>query len=270
MNSAFSTALLLTLSLTACTHLTARQRRTESKLAEESRVLTTAVVDTLDAQPDRERSAFTDTALRLARQDQRLEGLPTHLLDVAPLIHEAAAVRVETAGTNPPTTPPPPGPATIALKTRFAAQDALLADSQQTRERLVSLGEHAEEERNARIGFWTRLLALGGGSLGAIVLLVVFVPAAMPLLGRFLGWLVSRAPGLAGSVGVVSVRAFDAVVRGIERFKAGTGAAAPPADPGTPGSENSASSLLQGLSHELDSDHKDLVKERRAANLKSN
>jgi hypothetical protein len=55
--------------------------------------------------------------------------------------------------------------------------------------------------------------------LGVLLVFCVLFPATIPIAGRFLGWIVSRMPGLAGWAGVVSVKAFDAVVQAIEETK---------------------------------------------------
>jgi len=259
-----------TFALAGCTHFAARQQKAASRLTEESRVLTTAVVDALNAQPTDRRDAWTETARVLATQDQRLEGLPARPLEVQPLIEEKA-LQLEQAGTNAPVVP---GPATAALEDRFRQQDTLIARQRKVEEHLVAMGTQFEQERNARITRWTKFLGFGGLGVGGLVALLVFVPASIPLLGRLLGWVVGRLPGLAGAVGVVSTRAFDAVVRGVEQFKTAGTPNQPAANPAAPtGSVARATGLaapapgglLDHLSRELDAGHKQLVRTRRAA-----
>ncbi len=264
--------------LTGCTHVAAHRERAQSRLREESRVLTTAVVDALNAQPMTNRDACATLALTLARQEQRIEGLPEKPLQVAPLIGEARSM-IERGGTPLPAEPAcggmGDGPASHALRERFAGQDRLIAEERRGERKLVALGVEKEAERNARISFWTRLTAWLALPLGGLVALVVFAPAALPLVGRVLAWVVARLPSMAGAMGVVSVRAFDAVVRGIERFKEDHKQGAS-AEPGTDASQGQAknggsatggppAALLDHLSRELDADHKELVRCRREA-----
>jgi len=60
---------------------------------------------------------------------------------------------------------------------------------------------------------WQTALAL---AFAAFVFCCLFFPAAAPLAGRILAALINRAPGLAGPVGLVSVEAFDALIKAIE------------------------------------------------------
>jgi hypothetical protein len=248
-------SVLLWLAAAGCTHLAAKQRKVEAQLAEESRVLTTAVVDTLNAQPSTNRDAYTATALSLATQDQRLEGLPQEPLEVKPIIAEAQA-RLEDGGAIDPMTTP------RTVEQRFAKQNQALAEARRLSAALEERGRVAEQQRNQRLRRWTRWLSFGGLGLGGLAALLVFVPAAIPVLGRLLGWLVSRLPALAGAAGVVGVKAFDAVVRGVERFKQARAAAPAPTAPNAPpGAE--VQELLDCLRREMNSRQKALVRRRR-------
>ena len=264
--------------LSGCTHVAAHRERAQSRLREESRVLTTAVVDALNEQPLTNRDACATVALTLARQEQRIEGLPEKPLPVAPLIGEArsAIERGETPlSAEPAAGVTGDGPAIRALRERFSGQDRLIAEERQGERKLVAMGVEKEAERNARISFWTRLTAWLALPLGGLVALVVLAPAALPLVGRVLAWVVARLPSMAGAMGVVSVRAFDAVVRGIEKFKDDhkQEAASPPeteanleqAKNGGSAKSGPPAALLDHLSRELDADHKELVRCRREA-----
>ena len=225
--------------LTGCTHFALRKQHAETKLREEARVLTTAVVDTLDAQPSQKRDIYTATALTLAKQDQRVEGLPVEPLDVRPLL-ESNAVAI------------------ASLEKRFTEEHKLIALDRKNTDRLIEFGTRKEEERNGRISFWSKLFGFGGLGVGGLIALMVFVPITIPILGRVLAWVVAKVPALAGFVGVVSTRAFDATVRGIEEFK--TSAKADPV------AAPQAERLLDRLKMSMDQDHKDLV-DRRKLNL---
>jgi len=239
------------LALSGCTHWAVRQQETSANLAEESRVLTTAVVDTLNAQPTTNRDEYSEVARRLATQDQRLEGLPEQPLPVRPLIKEERDT-LAVAGDR------QPGPARAALEERFEEQNRLITRARRAEGKLQTMGAQAEAERNARISRWTKWLSFGGLGLGGLVALMVLVPVCIPLLGRLLAWLAGKLPSLAGALGVVSLRAFDALVRGVERWK----------ESSRQGSLSEAQrtaieALETNLSREMDAEHKELVRARK-------
>jgi hypothetical protein len=257
-----------------CTRFGAHRAKARSELDEHSRALTTAVVETLDLQPAARRDEFTGLALKLAKEDQRVEGLPLALapvqeiLGVEPNVPEEVAVAKKVK-------------ATADLDRRFARIETLLAKERRAEERLVSLGAEVEAERNAERARWWKW---GGSSallLGGLAALCVFFPAAIPLAGRVLGLVVSHLPSMAGATGVVSVKAFDALVRAVERSKqqsrghlkqtAGDGvslgnqAGATGAIDHPGGDENWIAELHRNLSSEMDAAHKRLVRERKGA-----
>ncbi|HEV8544315.1 MAG TPA: hypothetical protein VGR78_18150, partial [Verrucomicrobiae bacterium] len=238
--------------------------KAKNQLEEQSRALTTAVVDTLQLEPPEERNEESALALRLAREDQRIEGLPDVPIPVEPLL-----------GIFPSNMPPTEAErakqkANTALDARFAGVEKLLRREHATEERLEQFGEVYEAEKNERRLRWLKIFGSGSLLLGAAVALGVFVPAAIPILGRILAWLVSKVPALAGAVGVVSVKAFDAVVKGVERTKA----ASPEPSATSLGNERfdalpAPDGLLQVLhlnfSREMDAEHKALVRTRKGA-----
>ena len=221
---------ILAVAVTGCAFHTRSTKRVTGKLEEESRTLTTAVVDALTLSTNREPAV--NVALDLARQDQRIEGLPVDPVDVRPLIEGNAK-------------------AIAALQRRFSEQDTLLRELVRHQESLLALGEQAEKER-AR-SWWRRIF--GGVSvvtlLGGLVALMVFFPPAIAIIGRIIGWLVGKLPAIASFVGVVSVKAFDATVQGVERAK---GIMA----------EDDVGRLEVSLSQAMDRPHKDLVRARKA------
>jgi hypothetical protein len=252
-------ALTTSILATGCTHFVARRAHARAQLEEHSRALTTAVVDSLQLQPPDERDAYSEFALRVAREDQRIEGLPLKPVAVEPFVQTNQLDAL------------PKLKAERALEKRFTEIEKLLATERTQNERLLEFGQAHETEQNVKRVRWTKWL--GGSSLllAGLVALCVFVPAAIPILGRVLGWVVAKLPSVAGWVGVVSVKAFDAVVHGIERTKASS--AAPSASPsGKAGlsNENSGSSqtwseaLDVNLSREMDASHKALVRARKA------
>ncbi len=210
------------------------------------------MVDTLGLQPADHRDGHTTLALQLAREDQRIEGLPLDPIAVAPLLNPTNAVARARAAQD--------------LRDRLASIEPLLRKERRAAERLQELGERHEAEQNA--ARWRRFKWGGGLTviLGGLVALLILVPAAAPILGRILAWVAGKLPSLAGALGVVSVRAFDAVVNGIERARG--------EDQGPAGLSNDGAgprpgfvgwtALESSLSREMDASHKALVRVRKA------
>src|SRR3954471_11645997 len=110
-----------------CTHLKRTETIVSRQLAEESRALTTGVVDVLQLQPPEERDRFTEVALEFARQDQRIEGLPLKSFDAPAMVE---STNVAGNGTMVATFLP------SEVKRRFAFQDKLRAKEFAVREKL--------------------------------------------------------------------------------------------------------------------------------------
>lgn len=174
--------------------------RNDRGLQEESRALTTAVVDVLSVGPTNEHSQL---ALEFARQDQLIEGMPLERIDVAGILAgHADAVR--------------------SYETRIKLQDELLkertalaAKLKNAEQELIAMGRLYEAEKNK--GVLRRIWTWGLGTLGVggMIALAVIFPAVIPLLGSLVSWLVGKMPGLASYFGVVGKKAFDAVVLGV-------------------------------------------------------
>ncbi len=242
-------ALTLTLSATGCTHVAGKRAKLNTQLAEHSRALTTAVVDSLQLQPPEERDTYTQFALRVAREDQRIEGLPLHPVRVEPFVQPNETNSLATLK------------AERHLSGRFAEIEKLITAEKKQTDRLIAFGETHEENQNRTRTRWTKWIGSSSVLIGAIVVLCIFVPAAIPILGRILGWIVSKIPALAGALGVVSVKAFDAIVKGIERTKS------EPSGISRISNETSDSwndKLHLNLSREMDAAHKALVRSRKA------
>jgi hypothetical protein len=258
-------AIITTLAVAAtlssgCTHATKIRVKTEAKLQEHSRAFTTAVVDTLHAQPTERRDEFTELALQLAQQDQRVEGFPLDPLRVGDLLG------IEKTNLPPEAAPAKQKVAQEQLNGRFNDAQRLLTRERQAENRLLAFGERFEEGRNEQRVRWFKrgtVLTLVASALAA---LVFFVPASVPVLGRILAWCVSRFPALAGTAGVVSVKAFDAVVKGIERMKSTAPFENQPHPFGNfSGTGPGLEELHLHLSREMDSAHKALVRKRKMA-----
>jgi hypothetical protein len=234
------------------------QHQLNTRLEEESRALTTGVVDALNLQPPERRDQFTVTALQFARQDQRIEGLPIKPFATQALVGGAANLMTASQKAS------EQKRARAEVRDRFALQDQLRSRQIRAGQKLLEVGIRQDEQHAARVRFWLKWL--GGGSLilGGIIALCVFFPVAIPIIGRLLAWLVAKLPALAGAAGVVGVRAFDAVVRAIEQSKTTAESARLGNETGQFASGIDPGALSLNLSRFMDADHKALVRHRKA------
>lgn len=241
------------LAATGCHHAAARRDRVQRELTHHSQALTAAVVDTLELQPEPQRDPHSSLALELAREDQRIEGLPAEPIAVPLLLATNMDARAE-------------------LDARFGRIRQQLDRQRHFDQRLIDRGATWENEQRARQLRWTKWL--GGGSMlvGGAIALCVFFPVIIPIFGRILAWLAAKLPSAASALGVVSIKAFDAVVRGVEKARTSTSASSSasrlhngPENFGPPAAEPLASQLDLHLAREMDADHKALVRARKAA-----
>ena len=207
--SAGTAAVIIALG-SGCTHVASSRHRVTNQLTEHSRAFTTAVVDALQLQPTDQRDQFTSTALQLAQLDQRVEGFPLKPIPVEELID--------------PTGSQPQAQATARadLASRELTVQKLLSKQHQNEERLLAFGERFEVERNQQRLAWFKrgsaALVIIGAFIALFVLCPALIPVIIPIAGRLLAFCVGRFPALAGSAGVVSVKAFDALVEAIEHL----------------------------------------------------
>src|SRR4051794_34754514 len=157
---------------TGCTHVAAKRTRANAALAEESRALTTAVVDSLQSQPQTNRDPYTVTALAFAKQDQRVEGLPQKPFDVLALL---AGMGV-TSNIPPFAGPPAVEAARDEVAARFEKQEELISKRAAAEAKLIDRGIVAEAARNQRITRWTKFGAWGTTLIGGAVALFAFCP----------------------------------------------------------------------------------------------
>lgn len=176
----------------------------QTVISEESRVMTTGIVDTLSVAPT---NSHVGLALDLAKQDQLLEGLPVTRLDINGLLANQKMAWDD-------------------LKGRYQSQNTLLhekialeAKLRESEAKLIEFGKVYEAERNTGIVKRSWRWLLGTVGVGGVIALVIFCPALLPVLGNLLGFVVGKLPWLAGLFGVVSKKAFDGVVIGVERFR---------------------------------------------------
>lgn len=261
----------------SCTHYAARKLKVDAKLIEAARVNNQAARDALHLQPTDRRDEHTATALEFAAQNERVLGSPAIPLPIEPILAEKQANPPGASGLR-------QGPAQQGVSELFQSQNGLVREQRRLEDRLITMGEVHEVRRNSKISFWTRLISFLAGPFGLLIVLLVAFPAAAPILGRLLAWLVGKLPALAGYIGVVGTQAFDATVRGIERFKSNSGLDAGPGTPKPPASgpaaggngtdrfvENQGAAdgvppveqLAAALSRSMDGEHKALVRERK-------
>ena len=198
--------LILGATMTGCSAKANVRREATSVLTESSKQLTTATVDALNLQPTERRDGYTETAKRMAEQNQKIQGIPVERIDVGPLV-ASNKLAWELVGQ------------------KFAEQNATLAKLRESEAQLLAMGEKYEEERNRSVvrRIWTWLI--GSLGIGGLVALAIFCPALIPIFGRILGWIVAKLPSLAGWIGVVSTKAFDNVVLGVEKARQKIGVA---------------------------------------------
>jgi hypothetical protein len=187
----------LPLFLVGCTYFQRRTDKIAVKLEEQGRALTTATVDALQLAPTNE---FVNLALDLARHDQQIVGLPALRIDVDALL---AGNKAEWD----------------SLRNRYSEQRKLIQKNVELEAKLQSMGVALEKERNktivSRVWHWS-LSTLG---IGGIIALCIVCPALIPIFTQIIAWVVAKIPALASALGIVSKKAFDAVIHGIEKAK---------------------------------------------------
>lgn len=244
-------AMLAPLLFTGCAMQGRARARATQHVLESARQNNQAVSESLELRPGPP-DVHTRLAHALASQNERLLGAPREPLNVPALVEQARDPQ-DPHATNATNTTAAALRVHDTLAPVFAEQNRAFARQQDATARLVDRGLASEAAHNARLSFWARWTARLGLPLAALIALLVFVPALIPVLGRLLAALVNWLPSLAGHVGVVGSRAFDATVRGIEQWK--TSASTPDAQ----------STLLDSLSRSMDAAHKQLVKQRKSA-----
>lgn len=176
----------------------------EAQLAEKSRELNKGASDALDQAPT---NAPTELAQKFLDKNQQIIGLPLVPYDVI-------AILSKTKG------------AVENLDKRFDAIDAALADRQKLEAKLEAanaelqdLGRKYETQNKQNVikRVWRWSIATFG--VGGVIALMFFFPVLIPLFTRFVGWVVSMFPKLAGFFGVVLTKSFDAVVKGVQSGK---------------------------------------------------
>ena len=221
---------------------------TGEKVTQAAAVNVAAVAHALNKAPATNRAVqvakeFNDRAAVLLPQP-RLADLLEYRRIVDGLLAEKAAERVK-------------------AERELATKDGAIADLQtdhaaalhrlrEAEGRLMDLGERYEAERSKT--WWSRLYSALG--FGGVIALCIAFPVLIPILTNLLGALVSAMPSLAGLFGVVSKRAMDAVVGGVETFKAKRRAE---------GDANAVALLKDELHKATDASHRRLIAARKVA-----
>lgn len=244
---------------TGCSHIaTSRAHadktlaKSNEQLAEQSRALTTGIVDTLATIPETNsvrtsglstQSSALRLAKRLAAADQEIEGLP---------LNRIPATAALAGDTN----------AAADIEARFTEINGLRAHNSQLaqalRERdaaLMELGTKYEAEKSKTLWRRIKTAIVSTFGLGGLIALCIFCPAIIPILTRALAWLVAKIPQLAGALGVVGKDAFDAVVKAVGHTR----------DHLKSTDSSTLYTLDANLKAETDSAHKELINHRRAA-----
>lgn len=219
--------------------LSFRANANATAIAEESRALTTAVVDSLQIAPT---NKPTDLALKLAKKDQQIEGMPQKRIDVPAILADDKW-------------------AIAGLTARLKAQDALIVEKaalesklRETESRLIEMGKLYEAERNKNIVKRVWHWALGTFGIAGAIAFFIFCPAiALPLATQLARGIVALFPKLYGFFGVVGKGAFDAVYDTVESVKEKL-------------KDDDKNNLHFELSRRMDGSHKRLVRARRSLN----
>ena len=161
-------ALTLTLFATGCTHVASKRAKISSKLEEHSRALTTAVVDSLQLQPPEQGDNYTEFALRVAREDQRIEGLPHQPIPAEVLLRANETNSLASLKTE------------RVLSGRFAEIEKLIAAEKRQTDRLIAFGETHEEVENRTRARWAKWIGSGSVLIGGLVALCVVCVDGLP------------------------------------------------------------------------------------------
>lgn len=182
--------------------------RKEGELNRHTRSYITGTVDALSL--SKEKSTEDLVALQLAQKAQHIVGLPQpgdkiHVEDIITK-NESALDNLNDRETD-----------VIELSRR---KEILGHDLKDTEEKLISLGELKAKEQKE--GFFDSLWAwLTGtfGLIGAVAVLVIGGPALLPIITQFIGWLVSRIPGLIAWLGITSSQMTSNIIKGVHDAK---------------------------------------------------
>ena len=182
--------------------------RKEGELDRHTRAFVSGTVDALSLSEGKSREDII--ALNFAQKAQEIVGLPQpgdkiHVQDVINN-NEIAIENLADRDLD-----------VIELSRR---KEILGHDLKDTEEKLISLGELKAKEN--KDGFFSSLwLWLTGtfGLIGAIAICIIGGPALLPIITQFIGWIVSKIPGLITWLGITSSQMTSNIIRGVHDAK---------------------------------------------------
>ncbi len=185
-----------------------------AKLEEEKKELTKAVNDALVLVPTNsivssnvQATAALTLAKTISEQNVNIHGLPIEPLDVNAILAKDNQEWKELLEK-------------FKKERELIKQKASLEEQRNTYiDDLVDKGQKYEEEQKknwlSRLWQWS----LGTLGIGGMILLVVLCPAALPLVGSLVSFVIGKVPQLASLFGVVGKSVVQNVSTGIESFK---------------------------------------------------
>jgi hypothetical protein len=179
----------------------------QNDLNERSRQLTTAVSDIIENKKSDGLNVDEEIIGILSREDQRIEGLPIERLDTDELVAQYIENKDEF----------------LRGFEKFKTENTQLKQREQELEvKINSLTEALEIEKNrpwySRVKSWFFGLGISGMVL-TIILCIIAPQFTIPLIGRFLSWIVKMFPSLIGMIGSVGKDIFDATLKGFQNIR---------------------------------------------------
>lgn len=228
-------ALLIAACFTSCTHHAQTAAKTDAKLQERERELWDAAHKANEHGDQRLRTAVTVAGFMVATpaasnlvmqlqkelvkaltayelsddfilQGAAVSGAPTHPQDdtVNGLLSDNEQLRKQAVAAN------------NARKTEVETE---VSRRKKAEAKLLEMGAQLEAEKNrnivSRVWHW----AIGTLGIGGLIALCFFFPFLIPLVGKLIGFVVTKIPSLASAFGVVAVKSYDALVHGVELAK---------------------------------------------------
>jgi hypothetical protein len=255
--------LLIFLVLSGCSYNGSEKIKKETKIAavdynisEESRALTTGIVDILNAQPDKDQ--YSMLAFDFAKKDQSIEGMPSpsKRYNVEKLLSEN--IELKTAAQN-------EANARFLLVSKLVEEKKELQDELNIiKEKLIAKGQEKEREDNKNIIKKVWAWAISTLGIGGIIALCVFFPFLIPIFGSILSFIVGKIPSLINFVGVTSSKIVTNLASGINDVKKQVSQAK--VENKLFSAEEVEKMISDALSKKMDNDDKSIIKTIRNKN----
>jgi len=176
-------------------------------LEERDRQLTTAIKDTADHAEQRGSPTSEEQLVQLlAREDQRIEGLPINRLDVKQMLNNIRADREAFEK---------------SLQKYHNENTSLLSSNARLDQENDALQISLTQEKNRSLlgRLWGWLWGFGmTGVIVAVILVVVFPTLGVPLMSYVVNLIVTTVPQLIALFGVVGKKVFDGVIIGVQQI----------------------------------------------------